>query len=126
MKDKTRKMLAQKEFKKPVTKFEAIDLTICGFIPQGMTRAFKNSRFVIMVYDNIKTTHGEVIQVLIQKHDNTPIEGHWAVIQKIKNEIFGEETTAIEYYPAQSQLIDLHNIYWIWIFPKGILPMPIF
>lgn len=62
---------------------------------------------------------------MIQKHDDTPIQQHWATIQKIKNEIFGEETTAVEYYPAKSNLIDDHNIYWLWIFPDGALPIPI-
>ena len=33
-----------------------------------------------------------------------------------------EETTAVEYYPAQSELIDDHNIYWLWIFPNDVLP----
>jgi hypothetical protein len=65
------------------------------------------------------------VQVLIQKIDNTPSLNHWSEIQKIKNELFGEETTAVEYYPAQSELIDNHNIYWIWIYPAGILPIPV-
>lgn len=119
-----RKVLAKKEFKKPVTKFEPIDLNVACFVPKGMTRAYKNTRYIVMVYDNHPVSTGFATCALIQKHDDTPIVRHWSEIQKIKNEIFGENTVAIEYYPAQNDLVDEHNIYWIWLFPKGVLPMP--
>ena len=90
-----------------------------------MTRAFRNTRFTVMVYDNSLVTTGTAIRVMVQKHDDTPIVKHWSEMQSIKNEIFGEETTAVEYYPSKSQLIDDHNIYWFWIFPNGVLPLPI-
>ena len=119
-----RKKAAQKEFNKPVTKFEEIDLSKVSFIPKGMTRAFRNTRYTVMVYDNSKVSTGTAIRVMVQKHDDTVIFKHWSEMQKIKNEIFGEETTAVEYYPAKSKLINDHNIYWFWIFPDGVLPLP--
>ncbi len=121
---KKRMIAANKEFKKPVTKFEQIDLSKSEFIPKGMTRAYRNTRFIVMVYDNSPVSTGTAIRVMVQKHNDTPIVNHWSEMQKIKNEIFGEETTAIEYYPANSQLIDDYNIYWFWIFPEGALPIP--
>jgi len=123
--ERQRRIAAQKEFKKPVTKFEQVDLSTAKFIPKGMTRAFRNTRYTVMVYDNSPVTTGTAIRAMVQKHDDTPILKHWAEMQKIKNEIFGENTTAVEYYPAESNLINLHNIYWFWIFPEGILPIPI-
>lgn len=119
-----RKIAASKEFKKPVTKFEPIDLATARCVPEGMTRAFRNTRYTIMIFDNSPVSTGTAIKAMVQKHDDTPILRHWSEMQKIKNEIFGEETTAVEYYPAESQLVDYHNIYWLWIFPEGILPMP--
>ncbi len=124
-KDRQRRIAAQKEFKKPITNFEKIDLSSASFIPKGMTRAFKNTRYVVMVYDNSPVTTGTAIRVMVQKHNDTPILNHWSEMQKIKNEIFGEETIAVEYYPAKSQLIDDHNIYWFWIFPEKVLPIPL-
>lgn len=120
-----RRKAARQEFKKPVTNFEPIDLSSASFVPKGMTRAFRNTRYIVMVYENHPVSSGLATCALIQKHDDTPIVRHWSEIQKIKNEIFGEATTAVEYYPAQSELIDDHNIYWIWIFPEGALPIPI-
>lgn len=124
MTNRDRQKLARKEMKKPVTKFQEIELDPSGFIPKGMTRAYKNSRCVVMVYDNAPVSTGTAIKAMIQKHDNTPIQNHWSEMQKIKNQIFGEETTAIEYYPAESELINDYNIYWLWIYPEGVLPIP--
>lgn len=120
-----KRLAVQKELKKPVTSFEQLDLSLASHIPKGMTRAYRNTRYTVMVYDNAKTTKGEAIQILVQKHDGMTINNHWAEMQKIKNEIFGEEVTAVEYYPAESQLINTHNIYWMWIFSEGVLPIPL-
>ena len=122
---KQRKAAARKEFKLPVSKFEQIDLSTAKAIPRGMTRAYRNTRFTVMVYDHSPVSTGTAIRVMVQRHDDTPIVRHWFTMQKIKNEIFGAETIAVEYYPAESKLIDDHNIYWFWIFPEGVLPVPI-
>lgn len=75
-----------------------------------------------MVWDNCRTTQGAATRAMVQNLSNTRIINHWSEMQKIKNEIFGEETVAVEYYPAQSKLVDNANIYWLWIFPEGVLP----
>ncbi len=120
-----RRMAAMKEFEKPVSKFEQLNLSAAPFVPKGMTRAFRNTRYTVMVYDHSPVSTGTAIRVMVQKHNDTPIINHWSEMQKIKNEIFAEETTAVEYYPAKSKLIDDHNIYWFWIFPESSLPIPI-
>lgn len=116
------RLAAQKLLKAPAGGFEQINLAERPFVPKGMTRAYRNNRFTVMVYDNCPTTHGPATQVLIQNHTNTPIVNHWREIQWIKNEIFGPDVLAIEYFPPQKELIDTHNIYWIFIFPEGIIP----
>jgi hypothetical protein len=119
-----RRLAAQKLFKQPVSDLEQCDLSKVSFIPKGMTRAYRNNRYTIMVFDNHNVSTGTATRVMIQKHDDTPILNHWAELFKIKNEIFGDEIVAIEYYPAKSELIDDHNIYWLWIYPPGVLPLP--
>lgn len=120
---KARKQKANELFKKPPGKLELCDLSIASFIPKGMTRAYRNNRYTVMVYDNTQTDKGILAtKALIQKHDDMPIANHWKELQAIKNEIFGEEVTGIEYYPKQSKLQDLHNIYWLWVFPDGVIP----
>lgn len=123
--DRERKKEAQRLLKLAPGKLEPCDLSVARFVPRGMTRAFRNNRYTVMIFDNHKMTIGTATRVMIQKHDDTPIQFHWREMQKIKNEIFGEETFAVEYYPAQSQLINDHNIYWMWVFPENQLPIPI-
>lgn len=122
---RARQIAANKQFKQPVTPFTPIDLTTARMVPKGMTRAFQNTRHTVMIYDNTPVTTGTAIKVMIQKHNDTPILNHWSELQKIKNEIFGSEVVAVEYYPAESELINDHNIYWLWIFPEGVLPLAV-
>lgn len=120
-----RRLLATKLNKQKESELEEIDLLKSLHAPSWMTRAYRNNRYIVMINDHAKTDKGEAIRAMIQKVDDTPILGHWSEIQKIKNQIFGPETVAVEYYPSESKLVDDHNIYWIWIYPKGILPIPI-
>jgi hypothetical protein len=116
------RLAAQRLLKKPEGTFEQIDLRGRPNVPTGMTRAFRNNRYTVMIYDKVVTTHGPAIQVLIENHTHTPIINHWKELQRIKNELFGINTTAIEYFPAESDLIDDHNIYWFFIYPEGVIP----
>lgn len=43
----------------------------------------------------------------------------WAVKQEIKNELFGNRAVAIEVFPAQKNLVDVMDIYHLWVLPKG-------
>ena len=43
----------------------------------------------------------------------------WSVKQEIKNELFGERTTAIEVYPDVRNLVDVCDVYHLWILPEG-------
>lgn len=123
--ERERMKLARKEMAKPEIPFKLIDLDNVGFVPAGMTRAYRNNRYTIMIYDGHQTTRGLATRVMVQRLDNTPIPFHWREMQRIKNEVFGKETVAVEYYPAESELIDTHNIYWMWIYPDGVIPIPI-
>lgn len=113
---------ARKLLKKPAGKLMPVDLS-CFDPPAWITRVYKNNRYVIMINDCALMTGGVIaIRALIQRHDDRPIPNHWHELQTIKNELFGPETTAIEYYPAESALEDEANIYWIWILPNDKLP----
>lgn len=124
---KYRLTIADQLMKKPAGKLEQVDLEKADLstIPGGMTRAFRNNRYTVMIFDNVLTTHGLAIKVMVQNHHNMPIQNHWSEMQRIKNEVFGEEVIAVEYYPKESQLLNTHNIYWFFIYPEGVLPIPV-
>ena len=93
-------------------------------MPPSMTRAFRNNRYIVQVNDYAETTVGYAIRAMVQSLTGEPVR-NWEDLQRVKNECFGEETVAIEYYPAQSQLVNVHHIYWLWIFEPGQIPLPI-
>jgi hypothetical protein len=119
---KERIKLAEKLKRKPETPLKLVPPHKGPARPSWMTRVYKNNRYIVMIDDHKKTTHGEAICAMIQAVDAKPIPNHWAEIQRIKNAIFGKEAMGIEYYPPQSKLTDDANIYWLWVFPAGIIP----
>ena len=46
----------------------------------------------------------------------------WSEKQRVKNEIFGEESVAIEVFPKESELVDEANMYHIWVLHDFELP----
>lgn len=121
---KARLKEAEKRKRLPEGEFKAVDLSEREH-PKWMTRAYANNRYIVMIMDKSPTDKGFAIRAMVQTVDDKPIENHWREMQRIKNEIFGVDKMAIEYYPPQSDLVDQHNIYWMWIFPEGIIPKPI-
>lgn len=122
---KVQKAKAKKLLKKPKGCLKPIDLENSNR-PEWMTGAYSNNRYVIMIEDKVLMSNGEKAKkVMIQRHDDKPIPNHWKELQNIKNELFGNEKMAIEYYPRESQLVDKANIYWMWVFPDDVIPEPI-
>lgn len=111
--------IAKQLLKKPVGKFEAIDLSTAANTPDWITRAYRNNRYVVMINDNARVKGHSVIKAMVQRHDDKPIPNHWRELQTIKNQIFGKVSTAVEFYPPESELVDMANIYWLWILPPN-------
>lgn len=65
----------------------------------------------------VETEWGTVQHVCIRNAYNTDIP--WIEKQAIKNELFGEEVTAIEVFPSMSELADEANMYHLWILPNN-------
>lgn len=124
-KNKAREVAARKLMSKPWAAFERVEHNAqrAATWPDGMTRAYKNNYFVVMVWDDYPTTHGPAIRAFVQRLDGAPIH-EWPALQRVKNEIFGRDCWAVEYFPAEAALVDNENIYWMWVFPPGVLPLP--
>jgi hypothetical protein len=74
------------------------------------------------VYD---TFHGNPLwHLVIRRIDEQPCRD-WQMFQAIKNEVVGPEYEAVEIYPAQSRIMDVGNLYHLWILaPKGEETIP--
>ena len=67
----------------------------------------------------IRTEWGKVDHITIQRMG--AVRGGdvpWAVKQEIKNELFGEDRIAIEVFPAVKNLVDVCDVYHLWLLPK--------
>jgi hypothetical protein len=50
----------------------------------------------------------------IRRRNEKPLHD-WRVLQGIKNKVVGEEFEAIELYPADSRIMDVGNVYHLWV-----------
>lgn len=64
----------------------------------------------------IRTPIGTVEHLAIERIGGGDIP--WAVKQEIKDELFGSRSVAIEVYPAKKNLVDIADIYHLWVLPK--------
>lgn len=74
----------------------------------------------------IRTKFGNVEHVAITRGGMTADgsgEITWSEKMRIKNELFGENRFAIEVFPKQKNLVDVMDVYHLWVFDKK-LEMP--
>lgn len=81
-----------------------------------MDRAYSNGKYAVMIR-TIETEWGTVDHACIRNVASSDIP--WRDKQKIKNELFGQDRTAIEVFPTEEDLVDAANMYHLWIFKKG-------
>jgi len=74
-----------------------------------------NDRYVVSV-----TRHpdGWVRLLSIRRQDRLP-DVPWRHLQRIKNQLAGDEAEALELFPAESRLVDTANQRWLWCIPPG-------
>lgn len=71
----------------------------------------------------IRTQFGNVEHVTITRGGGTcdgSGEVTWAEKMRIKNELFGENRFAIEVFPKQKNLVDVCDVYHLWVFDKKV------
>ena len=70
----------------------------------------------------IRTKIGKVEHVTIAKH-GISADGSgdipWAEKMEIKNELFGENRAAVEVFPKENNLVDVCDVYHLWVFDKA-------
>jgi hypothetical protein len=78
---------------------------------------WRNSRYFVEVTRlPVETSSEPAIHLHIRSNDGRPIH-NWRDLQRIKDEVLGEEVEAFEMYPAKSRLVDDANAYHLWSVP---------
>jgi hypothetical protein len=109
------------KFDFPWTPFlEMQTLTILGktqtIEESGFYKVVKNSRYTVSIRRvDLEMPFGKALHLSIRRNDRAPIHD-WRDLQRIKNELMGPESEAIELYPANSRLVDAANQYHLWLF----------
>jgi hypothetical protein len=79
---------------------------------------FINSRYQVEVRELSGTDAPADVRLWhlsIKRHDKDVVGAErFRDFQRIKNELVGEETEAVELYPAESRLVDTSNQYHLW------------
>lgn len=97
-------------------------------------RIFMNSRYQVVVRENAplkdKSTQQDLgppmVHLSIKRLDKAPVRC-WRDVQRIKNELVGEEAEGAELYPAEDRLIDTANQYHLYCLrPPHRLPFGTF
>ncbi|WEA24071.1 DUF7694 domain-containing protein [Rhizobium binxianense] len=78
-----------------------------------------NNLYVVLVRPFVDEQGNEVIHLAIRTASQ--LEPPWRDMQCIKNEICGEEATAVQVMPPASELVDEADMYHMWVL-SGRLP----
>ena len=91
-----------------------------------MDRAWLRTEDGVMVCSRlIRTEMGNVEHVTItRKNDKGYLSTDgtggfsWSEKQEIKDELFGKNRVAVEVYPTEDRLVDVADVYHLWVFNK--------
>lgn len=113
--------MKRRRVERPWTPFERHE-TPPSYPALSHEEIFVNSRY--QVYRRRFTEHDgerlrDLIHLSIKRRDQRVIRD-WRDLQRIKNELAGDEWEAIEIFPAESRLVDSANQYHLWCFPFRI------
>ena len=75
-----------------------------------------NGKYAVMTRE-VETKWGKVIHAAFRNIEGTEIT--WKEKQWIKDSLFGVDRTAVEVFPREDRLVDVANMYHLWIFDKG-------
>jgi hypothetical protein len=84
----------------------------------GLIRALLNNYYLVQEFHH-ETEWGAVVQLMVCRTDRAAIRPTFYDMMRIKSELFGAERTAIEVCPPESELVDVANMYWLWVLPEG-------
>ncbi len=89
------------------------------WMPQ-LDRSWESEDGYNVMSRKIKTAWGPVEHVTIH---NTRGKGDvpWSVKQEIKDELFGFKSVAIEVFPSKKNLVDVCDVYHLWVLPKDFV-----
>ena len=106
------------------TPFEKAEVTRAKEL--GTDECWINSRYMVYVYRGKQVPQElveDMIWLSIKRLDKEPIHD-WRDLQRIKNELVGEENEAVELYPKESRMVDQANQFHLWVLADEKMTFP--
>lgn len=98
--------------------YKGLDPTIQHYKEEMGAEVFLNSIYQVeRSIQEAPPPFGFTVYLSIKTRDKQP-RHDWRELQRIKNELVGEEVEAVEVYPAESRLVDTSNQYHLYCFPR--------
>ena len=87
---------------------------------------WKNHLYTVMVRDAESQSENwpPIVHLSIRRNDRQPVSD-WRDVQRIKNELVGEECEGLQLFPAESRLVDTSNQYHVYCLKQPGLRFPI-
>lgn len=82
--------------------------------PNYPDQVFKNNLYIVQVFNNVNR-FGRYYKKLMIRRSDSEVVRDFSTLQKIKNEVLGEDVEAIQFFPRESELTDVANLYWLWV-----------
>lgn len=82
------------------------------------TRYFGSRMYFVSVTEIVAADGTEMTWLSLRRNDRNAMQD-WRHLQRIKNNLCGEEREAVQIYPAESRLIDESNQIHLWVYPEG-------
>ena len=93
-----------------------------AYIAENKIRIYINSIYQVQIEEkDCPPPFGKCLYLSIKTHDRQP-RHDWRELQRIKNELVGENVEAVELYPAEDRVVDAANQYHLFCFPKLAFP----
>lgn len=91
-------------------------------LPQSQLpiRAFRGSQIAVLVYETRDPEGIPGLRISVRRHDQKPLHDHWRTLYRIKDELV-PDCEAVEIYPPASRLVDVANMYHLWVLPEGMV-----
>ncbi len=80
-------------------------------------KVWMNGHIIVQAY-KYPCDWGECDRLMIRIGDGEPLHD-WGLLQRIKNDLYGEHRVGLEVYPSETHKQDVANMYWIFILPEG-------
>lgn len=83
-----------------------------------MDRYWESNDGLTVSSRQIRTDWGVVEHVAISRMNGDTRDLPWAIKQQIKDELFGSRRVAVEVFPSRKNLVDVCDVYHLWVLPK--------